>query len=148
MNDMSDGTRKIFGLLGIIVVVVIFFWSMLGIVAFVNGKDGVQTLITWTGHVAIVAVIVVIVIAVQIVNAWMTNLNTRNFIAMQQSNDDSDVAKFGALQEIARGDREYQKDVRRLEMKAFNRQLPQAQAITVDADEEPQWWVAPSFEEE
>lgn len=148
MNDMSDGTRKIFGLLGIIVVVVIFFWSMLGIVAFVNGKDGVQTLITWTGHVAVVAVIVVIVIAVQIVNAWMTNLNTRNFIAMQQSNDNSDVAKFGALKELARGDREYQKDVRRLEMKAFNRQLPQTQLATVDADEEPQWWVAPSFEEE
>ena len=146
MNDMSDGTRKIFGMLGILVVIVIFFWSMLGIVAFVNGKDGVQTLITWTGHIAIVAVIAGVVIIVQLVNAWMTNLNTKNFIAMQQSNDDSDVAKFGAIKESLRADREYQKDVRRLEMKAFNRQ---PQLVTANDDhEEAEWWVAPAFDEE
>ena len=127
---MSSTERNMWAVFGIVAAVMVFFLLLSGIVYLANGIEGLRALLTASGYIAALIIIVILVSGIQIVGAWISNLNSRNFIAAQQSNDDSDVAKFNALKESLRGDREYQKDVRR-------QALPMAKMLAKPTETEP-----------
>lgn len=103
---MNRTENNMFAVFLIVVASMVFFLLSLAVVWLAYGEDGVQMMLLVSGAIAVVVVGVLILIVLQLVFAWITNLNTRNFIAAQQSNDNSDVEKMRALREALRGERE------------------------------------------
>lgn len=84
----------------IIVACMIFFLLLTGLVFLAYGGEGVQSMLMGSAIVGGVILVIVAVIVTQLVGAYTSNLVASRFIAAQQSNDNSDVAKFKALGEL------------------------------------------------
>lgn len=89
-----------------VVACMVFFLITTAITFGVYGSEGVQVVLLITGAMVVIVVIAGLIMLIQLVGSYQSNRTVQNFIAAQQSNDDSDVAKFGALREIYRGQRE------------------------------------------
>ncbi len=132
---MNENNQNRFATAIMVIASMVFILLMIGIVGIAYGLEGIQYLLPILGVVAGLAVMLFFVIVTMLVVAYIFNLANRNDRAAQESNDRADVAKFNALREGMRADREYDKDVRRLALpvaRQLARPAPQSKAVEQD----------------